>query len=607
RTLKTRCDGQQPCDNCLSRKRDCKYLPSRRGGARVKKNVRTISHHTGLDGKHQRECLVPNRPLELPIESFITPGAGLRHVPDAFEQGSLVLDEMSFSRLLSSLESQVSSQVTPLVRMCPSNQAILEAYYIYVHPFFPILPPPRSTPADLTVSSTDNSVPPFKPSSPLALAIAAVIALIPCAEEGDYQSVQSVMSRRKFSQYLARSAVEIIENDASDAVDPSDALAAAERDCGSRFHPEVPQEYEEVIALNLLSFYEYAQMGNLKKSKARSGQALVAALDLDLHACPEDDIDIEVKARVWWMTYIAATQAAIVSNTVPNPMLFASTVTTRNPTLRSDVLAYGAFIDAQRLLLRCTRFAGELVSAVRANADLSHLGSQMIEMDGQVERALTVAESQILQGETSTPLDLNEQVVSRALWCMSRIKLNSARIKIHRYCAFTDDPLFSGKYCDLNPRSVTQLSSTPDQSQSADKSILELLSTTIDLFPFTRDQSSTTCLTCAFSIAQTFNDLPLPNPVGQWAAEPSHLASFLSILAPRMVPSLACCAMQCTYVLAKVIERIQPTVSNADHQPVNPAIESFVTRLKLGLRSISVVFDNYALAFEALGGMRGMF
>ncbi|KAJ5952199.1 uncharacterized protein N7479_010612 [Penicillium vulpinum] len=34
RTSKTRCDGQQPCGSCYSRKKECSYQPSRRGGPR---------------------------------------------------------------------------------------------------------------------------------------------------------------------------------------------------------------------------------------------------------------------------------------------------------------------------------------------------------------------------------------------------------------------------------------------------------------------------------------------------------------------------------------------------------------------------------------------
>ena len=37
----------------------------------------------------------------------------------------------------------------------------------------------------------------------------------------------------------------------------------------------------------------------------------------------------------------------------------------------------------------------------------------------------------------------------------------------------------------------------------------------------------------------------------------------------------------------------------------SPAIDSLLLRLRTGLTSISGLFENYAIAFEALGGMRG--
>jgi hypothetical protein len=181
----------------------------------------------------------------------------------------------------------------------------LDAYYVYIHPFFPILPAPNHTPLDLPGNLRKDDIPEYEPSSPLGLAIAAVLSLIPCADDSDDQTQDSRLFRRNYAQYLAQSALENIEgeNDMPDFISPSTALAAPRDELEMRrFHPEVPQELEDIIALDILSFYEYAQRGNLKKMQYRAGQALVSAMALSLHECSDEDLYSEVKARVWWMT-----------------------------------------------------------------------------------------------------------------------------------------------------------------------------------------------------------------------------------------------------------------------------------------------------------------
>jgi hypothetical protein len=180
---------------------------------------------------------------------------------------------------------------------------------VYIHPFFPILPAPTHTPLDLPGSLCKDSIPEYEPSSPLGLAIAALLSLIPCANDSNNQTQESLLFRRQYAQYLAQSALESIEGekDMPDFISPSTALAAPRDEIEThRFHQDVPQELEEIIALNILSFYEYAQRGNLKKMQSRAGQALVSAMALSLHECSEEDLYSEVKARVWWMTVCKA-------------------------------------------------------------------------------------------------------------------------------------------------------------------------------------------------------------------------------------------------------------------------------------------------------------
>jgi hypothetical protein len=82
------------------------------------------------------------------------------------------------------------------------------------------------------------------------------------------------------------------------------------------------------------------------------------------------------------------------------------------------------FIQAQQILLTCTQFAAELVKTAKANNDLFNICERMKALEQYVESVNREADTWILQGSRTSPLDSSEEVVSRALRCMARIKLN---------------------------------------------------------------------------------------------------------------------------------------------------------------------------------------
>ncbi len=199
----------------------------------------------------------------------------------------------------------------------------LNAYYIWIHPYFPILPPPEQVPTpDQPLALAENQSDGFQePVSAISLAISAILALIPYPLDSNPSGEESIRWRRTYSQFLAKAALESIENESErpeSSVAPSRALDDSDEEMfREKFHPRVPLELESIIALDLLSVYEYAQRGNLKKMRARAGAALVAAMSLFLHTRNEiEDEYSEARRRVWWMTYICVCQGSIVSNTV---------------------------------------------------------------------------------------------------------------------------------------------------------------------------------------------------------------------------------------------------------------------------------------------------
>lgn len=209
----------------------------------------------------------------------------------------------------------------------------------------------------------------------------------------------------------------------------------------------------------------------------------------------------------------------------------------------------------------------------------------------------------------------------------------SARIKCHRFCAFSDAPVFVGRHCDLKgkaeafdtsqelrvwpscscsslmaqnmctPTDSTSLTSVSPHSHHSPTSASDTSAALPASFPFTSHQSAKLCLKGALNIAQSFDDVPYPNPYAELCLGPPTLSPTSSIVAPRTMPSFACCAMQCAYALLMVYEKTKSMYPESGTG--GPMVQSLLVRLQGGLTSISGTLENYATAFEALGGMRG--
>lgn len=208
---------------------------------------------------------------------------------------------------------------------------------------------------------------------------------------------------------------------------------------------------------------------------------------------------------------------------------------------------------------------------------------------------------------------------------------SSARIKIHRFRAFLDIPIFIKKHCDLTCASIgatdtestdmerfredskmscctTSLShipgpndvSQPVSSPGSDTSAYSWISG--DSFPFSSAESTSICLESALTIARMFDSLPYPNPL----YGDRQLAGFEPSCnpMPRTMPSFACCAMQSSYAMLMLYYKSRVTKHETDESPLNNG-DQLCGRLRQGLQFVIGAVKNYAIAFEALDGMRG--
>ena len=200
--------------------------------------------------------------------------------------------------------------------------------------------------------------------------------------------------------------------------------------------------------------------------------------------------------------------------------------------------------------------------------------------------------------------------------------VHSARIKLHRYSAFSDLPVFTKPYCDLkqaptnfdmgfvedlaewltscacDQQSQTNNSHVINQSPSSDLSDICCQEKSLDrvVLPFSKHESSRICLASALNIARAFEELPYPTP----DAENTTLNSV-----PRTLPSFACCAMQGAYALLMVCNQAWAMQTGA--MPATQHPQKLLAQCEQGLYSILNTLDNYAIAFEAIRGMRGQY
>lgn len=156
-------------------------------------------------------------------------------------------------------------------------------------------------------------------------------------------------------------------------------------------------------------------------------------------------------------------------------------------------------------------------------------------------------------------------------------------------------------------------------SSSFAPSIIQPRMTGSDVFPFSSHFSAKVCLTAAFNIADSFQNLPLPyqysalSSSSRMPADVTLSDSFfgqthISCQGPRMVPITACCAMQSIYAMTLMSVKVREKktmMAERGQETIDHAIKKMCTRLEDSSRTVLDVLRNFTIAYEALEGMRG--
>ncbi|RHZ70417.1 hypothetical protein CDV55_108467 [Aspergillus turcosus] len=676
RASRTRCDGQEPCSNCLSKKKKCSYLPSRRGGPRKKKKSSSPPDSSTRQDDSQNSNLTPPSSFDDSsamfgqIDVLSLPGAGLRALDFSSDVNTMFADLFTSNNgnnthgQMEPTPSPSNIPSRPRVRTYGSEHDILNAYYDFIHHYFPILPPriaPRcpDRPIDpaghYSSSPSEEPLLAYRPQSPLSLAISAILALVPHPDDPEPLSPAVVLRRRTYAHTFAQLANAGVEEDCelqASSTDPSQALLNNRPMINRKpLHPRTPVELESLLALLILCVYEYTQRGNLLKMRYRASQALAIALDMSLQSLGEEhDEFAEARRRAWWMTYYCVLQGSIVSTTplsiiASDPhasmMIFEQTTPQANGTILTGFQGWAVLMQAQQVLASATQFVIELNKCISTGANMPYIYERMQQLDAWASSA--IAQSNILP------------MVPQSMGCGDEVEYTTAhsiraiaRIKLSR--AFSDIPLFIKKHCDLtaaNPNNVVpgdlaskvskeqdgmaniscccsnldSLRPRPSTSSDCTASASSAGSATSDYhsmiqfsftsgFPYSSQHSAKVCLKASLTISRMFPSLPLPQPlyVSSGSNTPNQgLPSTPQKQLPRTMPSFACCLMQGSYAMLMIFYKatVEKQMSvDYGNESTSSASDRLIEEIRQGLERVIETVKNYAIAFEALDGMR---
>lgn len=619
RASRIRCDGQLPCANCTEKHKSCKYEKSRRGGPRLPSNKKRLGDNATLQMSVMKQEPSPPLTLEdqyVAADTLKDAGAGLRLLDELIDDGAIfppaildpnfdacnpvAWDDCHLAKMPEVqgdlfFMNQANAEwdathdfsfvgteglTPPEVRAYGNEADLLDAYYVWIHAYFPVLPPPIRSPIvdqPLQYPLAENR---WVPDSPLTLAISAILSLIPLPTDPNSRTLYSTEERRRQAHTLATRAMEVLDNDAElldSTINPKDALSNGPAPTFRKsLHPQVPVELETNITLMLLAVYEYTQRGNIKKMMNRGGQSLMSALEAKLYAPkPGYDEFAEARRRVWWATYINVCQGSIASNTSVAVDLHDKRFTIEYPTILSDPEAFPFFIKCQQAIVDATQYVIDHTEILERGGDLDIMNQRTLEMEDRLAALGKTADEWFAYDRYAVdmPVDYGEAVVAKALRAIARMKINSARIKLHRYSAFIDKPIFQKRHCDLqttaplqSPASnlsgsmsssnfsgtggSTSTADTPlssDNSYKSDPNTSSNATATPNNEPwnfntnpiqpmcnlsnagpqsftapangrkstlFSSDYSTKICCKAALDIAETFAVLPYPNPTG---------------------------------------------------------------------------------------------
>jgi len=259
-----------------------------------------------------------------------------------------------------------------------------------------------------------------------------------------------------------------------------------------------------------------------------------------------------------------------------------------------------------------------LKKAQQTGSGFNSAQDSMLLLDKELD-SLDIQHYWDLDSNPSLGFDFEECVLAQSLRCQAKIKMNSARIKLHRYEAFLDVPVFTKRHCDLQGTSSDNVQPSVSCCGGAiDQAFSPSIFDNLDNWAFPASPSSDTsltipmksllfsnissakiCMAAGLEISRAFEALPYPNLTLTGSSSGPLTSSQWQ--APRTMPAFSCCAMQSGYALLMLCHKSRELGRSAG---TNSAA-SGLGELYAGLERVLRALENYSSAFEAIDGMRG--
>ena len=146
-----------------------------------------------------------------------------------------------------------------------------------------------------TEGSTNQSYLPHWPKQSLTLAIAAILTLIPHPQISHPFAEAQVLLRRSQAHVLAEAAFNGAEDEIDGSIKESSRTSGG---IGESLEFNRQTRLYPILALSLLSVYEYCQRASISRMRSRANQAVTAAMDLSLDSLGHGSTEAE--RRTWW-------------------------------------------------------------------------------------------------------------------------------------------------------------------------------------------------------------------------------------------------------------------------------------------------------------------
>jgi hypothetical protein len=165
----------------------------------------------------------------------------------------------------------------------------------------------------------------------------------------------------------------------------------------------------------------------------------------------------------------------------------------------------------------------------------------------------------------------------------------SATIRIHRYQAFSDIPVFVKDYCNTASPGPTDefasLSMSPDKQDTNDN---------VALAPLTQPQSASLCVDAALTIARQLQQVTTVR------------SPEVDMALPSLMPISTCCGMEAAHSIVMQISGIRISQASQGSLQQLATADRLLDEMFLALERILQNLDHHARTYVAITGMRGM-